>query len=70
MGTREKNAANQTGAGLIVLTDAICPGTGRCPVVINNMIVWRDKHHLTATFSTSLGPEIDAQLINILNAWA
>jgi hypothetical protein len=59
-----------TGAGLIDLTSAICPGTGRCPVVINNMIVWRDEHHLTATFSATLGPAIDAQLIAILNGWA
>ncbi|MFI5258563.1 MAG: acyltransferase family protein [Candidatus Limnocylindrales bacterium] len=70
MGTREQAAAKATGAGLIDLTAAICPGTGNCPVVINNMIVWRDEHHLTATFSTSLGPEIDRQLVGILNAWA
>jgi hypothetical protein len=35
--------------------------------VINNMIVWRDQHHLTATFATSLGPVIDEQLTAILN---
>ena len=70
MGSREQAAAKATGAGLIDLTDAICPGTGNCPVVIDNMIVWRDEHHLTATFSTSLGPVIDAQLVAILNAWA
>jgi peptidoglycan/LPS O-acetylase OafA/YrhL len=70
MGSREKAAAKATGAGLIDLTAAVCPGTGRCPVVINNMIVWRDEHHLTATFATSLGPVIDAQLVAILNAWA
>jgi hypothetical protein len=38
--------------------------------VINNMIVWRDEHHLTATFSASLGPAIDEQLTAILNQWA
>jgi len=70
MGTREVAAAKATGAGLIDLTAAICPGTGNCPVVIDNMIVWRDEHHLTATFSTSLGPAIDAQLVAILDAWA
>ena len=70
MGLREQAAAKATGAGLIDLTAAICPGTGNCPVVINNMIVWRDEHHLTATFSTSLGPAIDEQLVAILNAWA
>jgi peptidoglycan/LPS O-acetylase OafA/YrhL len=70
MGTREKNAAAATGAGLIDLTAAICPGTGACPVVMNNMIMWRDDHHLTATFSTTLGPAIDEQLVAILVAWA
>ena len=70
MGTREKAAAKTTGAGLIDLTNAICPGTGRCPAVMNNMIVWRDEHHLTATFAASLGPAIDAQLVAILNRWA
>ena len=47
------------------------PRHWRCPVVIDNMIVWRDEHHLTATFSASLAPAIDAQLVGILNAsWA
>jgi peptidoglycan/LPS O-acetylase OafA/YrhL len=70
MGTREEIAADETGARLIDLTSEICPGTGNCPAVINNMIVWRDEHHLTATFSASLGPAIDAQLVAILDAWA
>jgi peptidoglycan/LPS O-acetylase OafA/YrhL len=69
MGSREQKAAAATGAALIDLTSAVCPGTGNCPVVINNMIVWRDQHHLTATFSTSLGPVIDEQLTAILNQW-
>ena len=70
MGTREEIAADGTGARLIDLTPEICPGTGNCPVVLDNMIMWRDEHHLTATFSTSLGPAIDAQLVAILDAWA
>jgi hypothetical protein len=70
MGQREQNAAKATGAGLIVLTDQICPGTGSCPVVINNIIVWRDQHHLTATFAATLGPAIDEQLVAILVAWS
>jgi peptidoglycan/LPS O-acetylase OafA/YrhL len=68
MGSREVAASKATGAGLINLTSAICPGTGDCPVVINGMIAWRDEHHLTATFSASLGPAIDAQLVAILNS--
>jgi hypothetical protein len=71
MGSREKAASKATGAGLIDLTPYICPGTGNyCPVVLNNMIMWRDEHHLTATFSATLGPAIDAQLMGIFNAWA
>ena len=50
----------------IALTDDICPGTGACPVVIDNMIVWRDPHHLTATFSRSLGPALDAKVVAFL----
>ncbi len=69
MGAREIAASKATGAGLIDLTAAVCPGTGACPVVINNMIVWRDQHHLTATFAASLAPAMDAQLVAILNAW-
>jgi peptidoglycan/LPS O-acetylase OafA/YrhL len=69
MGSREQNAAKATGAGLIILTDQICPGTGNCPAVINNMILWRDQHHLTATFAATLAPAIDEQLVVILSAW-
>ena len=71
MGLREQAAAKATGAGLIDLTPYICPGaTGNCPVVLDNMIMWRDEHHLTATFSATLAPAIDAQLMGIFNAWA
>ena len=66
MGVRETTASKATGAPVIVLTDAICPGTGACPVVINNMIAWRDPHHLTATFSRWLGPVLDAKIVDIL----
>jgi peptidoglycan/LPS O-acetylase OafA/YrhL len=70
MGAREIAASKATGAGLIDLTDAICPSSGNyCPVVIDDMIVWRDQHHLTATFAASLAPAMDEQLVAILNKW-
>jgi hypothetical protein len=69
MGIREQGAATATGAGLIDLTAQVCPGTGNCQPVINNVIVWRDQHHLTATFAVTLAPAIDEQLVNILNSW-
>ncbi len=71
MGKREQSAAKQTGAGLIDLTSNICPGSsGPCPAVINGMIVWRDEHHVTATFAKSLAPIVDAKLVAIMDAWA
>ncbi len=62
VGVREQTAAAATGSPVIDLAGEICPGTGACPVVIDNMIVWRDGGHLTATFSLSLGPTLDTKL--------
>jgi peptidoglycan/LPS O-acetylase OafA/YrhL len=66
MGEREQIAAAATGAKVIDLTADICPGAGDCPVVIDNMIAYRDATHLTATFSASLGPSLDRKLTAIL----
>jgi hypothetical protein len=67
-GKREAIASKESGVPLIDLGQAICPGSGVCPVVMNGMIMFRDQHHLTATFAASLGPEIDRQLVALLNA--
>jgi peptidoglycan/LPS O-acetylase OafA/YrhL len=68
MGKREAIAAKAAGVSLINLNDAICPGTGACPAVLNGMITFRDQHHLTATFSASLGPALDQKLVAVLVA--
>jgi hypothetical protein len=68
IGEREAIAVAATGAGLVDLTDAICPGTGDCPVVMNGMIMFRDDHHLTATFAAALGPALDQRIVDILSA--
>jgi hypothetical protein len=62
LGAMETVAAKATGSPIVDLTSEICPGSGACPVVINNMIVWRDGGHFTATFSRSLGPALDRKL--------
>ena len=38
--------------------------------VIDDIIVWRDEHHFTATFARHLGPAIDDQLVAIMRGWA
>jgi peptidoglycan/LPS O-acetylase OafA/YrhL len=39
---------------------------GTCAVIVDNLEVWRDDNHITATYSTYLGPAISAELAEIL----
>ncbi len=57
----ETTAAKLTGATVVDLTPQICPYSP-CPVVLSRMIVYRDSHHLTATFAASLAPALAARL--------
>ncbi len=52
-GVVERLAAASSGAKLIDIVASVCPSTP-CPVVRDGMILYRDGHHLTATFSRSL----------------
>ncbi|WP_309067382.1 acyltransferase family protein [Microbacterium sp.] len=60
-------AVEAAGAGvhLVDLTTAYCDDD-RCPLVVGNVVVYRDRHHITATFARTLGPflarEIDRML--------
>jgi hypothetical protein len=60
-GLRERLAAESTGAGLLDLVAAVCPATP-CQVARDGMILYRDNHHLTATFARSLAGPLDAAL--------
>jgi peptidoglycan/LPS O-acetylase OafA/YrhL len=57
----ERAASEALGATLIDMTDWICPAD-RCPVVIDGILVYRDIHHLTATFAASLAQPLLARL--------
>ena len=61
---REAEAARLTGATLIDLAVAMCP-TDPCPPVVGSMLVYRDHHHLTATFAASLADELGAALPDV-----
>jgi peptidoglycan/LPS O-acetylase OafA/YrhL len=65
-GVVESVAAHISGATLIDLGTRVCPWDP-CPVVLDGMIVYRDSHHLTATFAASLRPELDAELQRALS---
>jgi hypothetical protein len=58
---REAEAARLTGATLVDLAAVTCP-TDPCPPVIGSMLVYRDGHHLTSTFVSSLVGELGAGL--------
>nr|WP_026876269.1 acyltransferase family protein [Jiangella gansuensis] len=54
------------GIDLIDLNEAICP-TDTCPAVIGNVVVWRDSHHLTATYARTLAPRLEESLAPFLS---
>ena len=58
---REKEAARLTGATLVDMSDIVCP-TERCPPIIGKTLVYRDNHHLTATFVISIAADLYAAL--------
>jgi hypothetical protein len=57
-------AAERTGAPLIDLRDAFCIA-GLCPSIIGGALVYRDHHHVTATYSRTLAPRFERELAAI-----
>ena len=63
---RERQAADSSGGVMLDFYDLICKNHDRCLPIRNDMIVWRDHHHLTATFSRSLAPALDRALQKVV----
>ena len=61
---RETEAARLAGATLVDLSAATCP-VDPCPPIIGNTVVYRDHHHLTATFVISIRADLEAALPSI-----
>ncbi|QKW16804.1 acyltransferase family protein [Verrucosispora sp. NA02020] len=59
---QERAAAAVAQVHLADLNDAICPSE-RCPAVIDGVLVYRDAHHLTATYARRLAPRLDDFLV-------
>jgi hypothetical protein len=60
---RDVAAAHQ--ADFIPTSDWMCTDTA-CPVVVGNVLMYRDSSHLTATASALLAPFIDAALSSVV----
>ena len=48
-------AAPLPGVRVVDMSDALC-GKETCSAIVGNIIVWRDYHHMTATYALSLAP--------------
>ncbi len=57
----QTDAARGLPIGFVDMNDQICP-TKRCGVVKNGVIVFTDDNHLTASFTRSVAPVLDARL--------
>jgi peptidoglycan/LPS O-acetylase OafA/YrhL len=55
--TLEATAAGAAGATVLSANELLCPGA-TCPVVVDDTVVFRDAHHVTATYMTQLAQPI------------
>jgi peptidoglycan/LPS O-acetylase OafA/YrhL len=63
----EKSIAIAHGGVVVDFTPILCSPTS-CPVILNNVLVYRDSHHLTATFAESLAPALLDELKAVSSA--
>jgi peptidoglycan/LPS O-acetylase OafA/YrhL len=54
-------AAEATRTPLLDMNDAFCPGK-RCFPIIGGVLVYRDKHHITATYARTLAKRLEQTL--------
>lgn len=58
-------AAESRSVHVIDMNDAICEAE-TCPTSMGGVYVWRDKHHLTASFAKSLSDELATKISPII----
>jgi hypothetical protein len=58
---REAQAARRAGVAIISATDWLCTAAD-CPLVRGSTLVFRDAHHLTATYAAKLADRLGAAL--------
>lgn len=64
-GDAEKGAADRAGATYLDMTPYLCNATS-CPTIIGRVLVYRDAHHLTATFSARMAVPLWKSLAPLL----
>lgn len=58
---KQRAVEQDPNAALLDLTPYYC-ADGTCPAVIGGVAVYRDAHHVTATYASTLGPYLAAEL--------
>ena len=58
-------AAKRAGVPVVDPNDLVCPG-GTCPPIIDDVLVWRDSHHITATFAAARAPEVSRRIVEAM----
>jgi len=61
----ERAAAKQVGAAFVDPTDWFCTAD-RCPVMIGDILIYRDATHITTIASSWFRPLLDASLAPLL----
>jgi hypothetical protein len=61
----ERKVAMEHGASFASLGELVCP-YDPCPVVIGDVLLWRNADHITATFAASLAPAMRAIVADAL----
>lgn len=59
-------AADRLHITAVDLSRAYCTPNGLCPMVAGGVVVYRDLHHITGTFSKTLAPYLADELVPIL----
>ena len=55
-------ARQMPGLHLLDFDDAFVDSSGQCPPVIGNVVLFRDEHHLTSSYSKMLGTALGRRL--------
>jgi len=56
-----QTAAETSGVDTVDMADALCSPES-CAPVVGGVIVWRDSHHITATYAETLAGSLERQL--------
>ncbi|MGY6500035.1 MAG: acyltransferase family protein [Acidimicrobiales bacterium] len=60
-------SAGRDGVQVVDVTHLVCPDGVTCPAILGGVLVYFDHGHMTATFATTLVPEVEAAMSSALD---